>query len=81
MMSHFNDVTAADLWLAPIPCLSGRAGGNIDSSRVNACAVTLAVTLWRSALVSWEISNFQPKFTETIATRSHLHSPWPALVC
>lgn len=27
--------------------------------------VALAVKLWRSAMVSWEISNFQPKFTET----------------
>lgn len=65
MMSHFNDVTAADLWLAPIPCLSACAGGYIDSSGVNACMVTLAVRLWRSAMVSWEISNFQPEFTQT----------------
>lgn len=65
MMSRFNDVTAADLWLAPIPWLSGCAGGYIDRSRVNACTVTLAVTLGWSATVSWEISNFQSKFTET----------------
>lgn len=64
MMSHFNDVTATALWLAPIPCLSGCAGGSIDS-QVNARAVTLAVMWWRSAMVSGEISNFQPKFTET----------------
>lgn len=50
MMSHFNDVTAVDLWLAPIPCLSECAGGYIDCSGVNACTVGLAVILWWSAI-------------------------------
>lgn len=39
MMSHFNDVTLADLWLAPIPRLSGSVGGYIDSVRVCMCTL------------------------------------------
>lgn len=37
MLSHFNDVTRTDLWLAPIPRLSGPVGGYIDS--VYACTL------------------------------------------
>lgn len=68
MMSHFNDVTASDLWLAPIPCLSGCAGGYIDCSGVNACMVRLAVILCWSAVVISEIKIL--RFTETSHTFS-----------
>lgn len=68
MMSHFNDVTASDLWLAPIPCLSGCAGGYIDCRGVNACMVRLAVILCWSAVVISEIKILS--FTETSHTFS-----------
>lgn len=57
MMSHFNDVTGDDLWLATIPRLSGSVGGYIDS--VGACRLCAC----RSSIDA--LLNLKAKFPET----------------
>ena len=84
MMSHFNDVTHADLCLAPIPRLAGPLGGYIDTVCVHAdvskAVLVIYGRVWNLNLPSTIKGKVSRSFIvvelrEKITLRSNLHSP------